>query len=487
VQRHLQRKAAVNTKRASRMQRHLLFVLVACSGLPLASATAQSTTAGESFLRQQRVVDEKLHQERMEIAPLAEMLHFNWGGWLEYYLFHFDDGVQKSRFAQRPSLVLWTHLSADNGAHELFVRMRLRYSWFRPGDELDRQEDWWGPNFDRAWYQIDIGKAFRLMRPSDPYQLKARIGRQPVLFGTGYALDLPMDAVQLDARLCHLRLLGLFGRSIGSTPNIDRSEPVDSHMHRLFYGVQAAWEGWQRHVPFAYAIWNDDKTDERPKDWRQNYSYDSAYFGLGSRGEAVRNLTYWAEAVFETGRSYGNGQFLRRDRIEAWGWDVGLEYLFDLPWRPRLAAEYLFASGDPDRQGSPTSAAGGNSVGTRDTSFVAFGFRDTGIAAGLFPSNLHIFKFAASCTPFPQIEFLHNLEIGTNWFIYAKNRQRGAISDFTADRREPFVGWEMDYFVNWRLSSDLSWTTRWGVFFPGDAYSDRGARNFIFTGLTWSF
>jgi len=45
----------------------------------------------------------------------------------------------------------------------------------------------------------------------------------------------------------------------------------------------------------------------------------------------------------------------------------------------------------------------------------------------------------------------------------------------------------MDYFINWRLSSDLSWTIRWGTFFPGAAYSEQDTRHFIFTGLTWSF
>jgi hypothetical protein len=45
----------------------------------------------------------------------------------------------------------------------------------------------------------------------------------------------------------------------------------------------------------------------------------------------------------------------------------------------------------------------------------------------------------------------------------------------------------MDYFINWRLASDLSWTFRWGTFFPGSAYSDRDMRHFVFSGVTWSF
>ncbi|MGD8452975.1 MAG: alginate export family protein [Phycisphaerae bacterium] len=450
-------------------------------------APAQEAATSGSFLQQQRTIDDKLRDERRELAPLSSALDLQWGGWLEYYAFHFDDGVQRSRYVQRPGLAFWTRASIDDGTHEIFARVRLHYTHFRCGDQIGRQKDWWGPNFDRAWYQVDIGRALHFAEPGDPFQLKARIGRQSVLFGTGYALDMPLDAVVLEGRLHDFLVTGLVGRTIGSYPNIDRSNAVDTHSDRLFYGVQVAYDGWDRHRPFVYALWNNDRTDERPRTFFQNYQYDSFYLGFGARGELAHNLNYWAEGVFESGHSYGDGDWLHRDYVEAFGWDVGVEYLFDLPMRPRLAAEYMFASGDADRLFSPTNAEGGNRGDTRDTSFVGFGYRDTGLATGLTPSNLHIWRAGASLAPLEQIELLHDLEIGTNWFLYHKNRSRAAISDFTAEQFEGYVGWEMDYFINWRLASDVSWTTRWGVFFPGDAYQDCHARHFIFTGLTWSF
>ena len=464
-----------------------ILVVVLIGLATTAVATAQSDESSRSFLQQQRLIDEKLRAERLETAPLTEKLDLQWGGWIDYYLFHFDDGIQDSRFVQRPGLSLWTRLSLDDGAHVLFARARLRYTHFRRGDEINRRTDWWGPNFDRAWYQIDVGKALRLTRPSDPFQLQVRTGRQPVMLGTGYGLDMPLDAVLLTGKLYDLHVTGLIGKTIGSFPNIDRSGPVDSHSHRLMYGVELRYDGWQRHRPFVYALWNDDKTDERPKDWDQNYSYDTFYLGFGSRGELAHNLNYWAEGVFESGRSFGDGDFLRRDYVEAYGWDIGLEYLFDVPTRPRVSAEYMFASGDPNRRFSPTNALGGNHGDRKDSSFVGFGWRDTGISAALTPSNLHIWRVGASFAPLEKHEFFRDLEVGTNWFLYHKNRARAAISDFTAEQYEGHVGWEMDYFINWRLASDLSWTARWGAFFPGTAYQDRGTRHFIFTGLTWSF
>lgn len=456
-------------------------------GAALPPVAAQDEQAAQRFFQQQRLVDEQLRQQRQELAPVQSFFDFQWGGWLDYYYFNFDDGLQSSRVFHRPSLAIWTRLRLDDGAHELFARMRLRYTYFHPGDEIDRQEDWVGPEFDQLWYQIDVGKAFRLTEPSGPMQLRARVGRQTVRFGTGYALDLPMDAVLLDAKLSDLRVQGLFGKSILNYPNIDRSEPVDSHMDRLFYGVQLAYEGWQRHVPFVYALWNNDRTDERPKDFFQNYSYDSFYLGFGARGEIVHNLNYWAEGVFESGRSFGHGSFLRRDYIEAFGADVGVEKIFDVPTRPRLVAEYMFAGGDGDRWHSPTNALGGNRRDRRDTSFVGFGFRDTGIALAPTLSNLHVWRAGGSLAPLDRWEFFRDLELGTNWFLYYKNQSSGAISDPLASEWRGYVGWEMDYFINWRLSSDLAWTLRWGTFFPGSAYSEQDCRHFLFTGITWSF
>lgn len=466
---------------------------VVLAGLPAilaipAAAQPSGAPGTNAFLQQQRVIDDKLADDRRSVAPLQSVLDWQWGGWIDYYYFNFDDGVQDSRRVHRPGLTLWSRLSIDQGAHEFFARMRLRYNYFESGDEFLRPEDWVGPNFDRAWYKLDVMRAFRLNEPSDPIQLQTRIGRQSVLLGTGYVLDLPVDAVTLQADIDKLRVQALFAKTIGSVPNIDRSDPVDSHSHRHLYGLQMEYTGLQRHVPFVYALWNDDKTDERPKDPLQNYSYDTFYVGLGSRGEILHNWNYWGEAVFESGRSFGDGMFLRRDYVEAWALDVGTEYLFDKPSRPRLGFEYMFASGDGDRRFSPTNARGGNRNGRRDTSFNAFGFRDTGLALGPTLSNIHIWKFSGSCQPFHKVEALRDFELGTSWYLYQRNAAGGAISDFTANQRgNGWLGWEMDYYLNWRIASDLSWTFRWGQFFPGSAYSDQDDRHFVFTGLTWSF
>ena len=331
----------------------IIMILPAAVAQPDAAERAIANELEARFLRQQRVIDDRLDRVRLDDAPLQTMLDFQWGGWLEYYVFNYNDGFQSSRTVQRPGLAAWARIRIDDGAHEIFTRMKLRYTHFNPGDEVDRQTDWWGPEWDQLWYRVDVGKALRLTDPDDPFQFRTQIGRQTVVFGTGYALDIPLDAVLVDLSIYDLRVEGLFGATKGSYPNIDRSLPVRDRSNRCFYGAQFTYEGFDRHVPFAYILWNRDHTDEKPRDPFQNYKYDSFYVGAGARGSLFHNFNYWAEGVFQTGSSYGDGAFTTRDRIEAWGWDIGVEKLFDVPTRPRVAAQYMFASGDADRTYSP--------------------------------------------------------------------------------------------------------------------------------------
>lgn len=475
--------------------------IVAVSNAALIAVSAASAQprpqddALDRFMRQQRLIDDELQRNRLADVPLESLVDFQWGGWIDYYYMNFDDGIQESRVFHRPSMALWGRLSIDGGVHEAFVRMRLRYDYFNPGDEeASLQEDWVGPELDQGWYQIDWGKAFRLTQPSGPFQLKTRVGRQTIQFGTGYALDLPMDAVLLDGRVYDIRVVGFLGKTIGNLPNVIRAEPVDSHSDRHLAGVQLTYEGFERHRPFIYGFFNNDKTKERPKDPFNDYSYDSAYLGFGSQGEILRqwipNLRYWAEGVVAFGRSFGDGAWRTRDPVEAWGWDVGVEKLFrKARLKPRLSFEYMFASGDPDSVYSPYTGVGSNRTGTENRNFIGFGARDTGMALAPGLTNLHVWKVGGAVQPFDgtRVRMLRDFEVGSNLFLYAKNQAHGAISDGLADEFQNFVGWGVDTFLNWRLTSDLAWTVRFGTFFPGSAYSDQDTRFFLLTGVTWSF
>ena len=467
-------------------------VTCACALAWVAPASGQQGVSPDTAENRDRQIAERIRRTLDREPPTARKATVDWGGWLTAQFLSFDDGVKSSRTQRRTQLRLWTSLADDKGIHTGYARMRLGFVDWNSGDSYTgRDDDWQGPNLERDWYRLDAAKALGeyggVKLPSD-LTIGLTIGREFVTFGTGLALALPLDAVLVRAGNRRVSVTGLIGRTISSYSNIDRSPAVEDGMERTFFGAEVRYLGLDRHEPFAYFFYQNDMTGERLFDPLQEYDYDTRYFGIGSRGEIAAGLQYQCEVVYERGTSYGDRQFLHRDRVSAVAADAELAYtLGQSEALPKFAAEYLFASGDADRLGSPTDAVGGNRNNRDDHGFVGFGFRDTGLSFAGTPTNLHMGRVGFSLYPLRQTKRFRRLLVGTDWFLLYKNRSSAAASDPTADKPSAYLGWEMDYFADWRVASDLSVTARLGLFFPGDAYSDRTTRTFFFTGLVWSF
>jgi len=460
-----------------------------CAVLPARIAAAQATgTITDAYLLQQRQIEEQIRKALIEQLPPTQKWQIDAGGWFSFYFFMFDDGINSSRTQRRYDGRLWFAATGDQGTHQFYARLRMTYTDWNRGDSYDdNEDDFEGPNADRLWYQFDLKAAAKAYAHTDlAFGMRVKVGRQFVEMGTGYALSLPLDAVLVTAEFHDFQLEGLIAKTIRSMADIDRSRPGSGSMDRHILGLELRYKGCPEHEPFAYIFWNEDDNNEQPPDLLQDYGYDSFYLGIGSQGQLHAYVRYSAEIVYEGGKSYGDRRFTRRDFINALGWDLLLEYLPPHESQPRFCLEYMFASGDAHRLGSPADAVGGNTRGT-DTSFVSFGYRDTGLAFAPRLSNIHIWRLGAACFPFTKTRTFRKLQIGTDWFLYWKNKARAAVSDITADKASGYLGWEMDYFANWRITSDLAATVRYGVFFPGKAFSDRTTRTFFLLGLTWNF
>jgi hypothetical protein len=469
--------------------RQAYLLAAALSIIPASVSLGQRTGESDVFLLRQRAIEEQNRANLDRALPGTQKFLFDWGGWFDWYLYLYDDGIDSSRTLRTYDLRLWAALSADDGIHEGYARMRLGIEDWNTGDSYSgRDNDFIGPNLERGWYQFDVSRALKKYGNTElPFSLKVKGGRDFVVAGTGYAISLPLDHVQVQTEYLKFETTFVYGRTPSSTPNIDRSRPVAGESNRRFWIIEERFKGFQNHEPFFYIAWNSDHTREDPLDLLQNYQYDSRYIGWGSVGELAPRLRYSTEWVIERGRSYGDRRFLHRDEIKAWAFDAELEYMFDHRTQPRVSLEYMFASGDKDRLESPTDARGGNRGDHVDNSFVGFGFRDTGLSLAPRLSNVHIWRAGAAFLPLPDVEAFKKLELGTDWFLFHKHRSAAAISDPTADRDSGYLGWEMDYYANYRMTSDLSWTVRFGTFFPGDSFSDRTTRTFLLTGVTWSF
>ena len=105
---------------------------------------------------------------------------------------------------------------------------------------------------------------------------------------------------------------------------------------------------------------------------------------------------------------------------------------------------------------------------------------------GLFGARLTL---GASFRPLEEMRLFRKIEVGTKAFFYHKARAAGAVSDTSVTNDDAGLGWEWDIFCNWRITSDLAYTFRYGAFMPGSAYDggDRTCRQFLYTGLVFSF
>jgi alginate export protein len=463
----------------------------ACVGLAVllcltaAPAVAQKRAGADVYQEQLRVrLDEQI--------PSAAEVGFEAGGWLNFALFHYDDAeAGMERTLRQYQMRAWASANI-HGVHRFYVRGLLNWDEWGSGENpVPGRGDDFDSEVERLWYELDLGRLMQDASGEQPHWgARLKVGREFMTIGTALTLSLPLDMVQIRAHTPEWEFSMFLGNTVDDSQNIDNSLLVARRQDRLFFGAEVAYRGIPDHRLFTYFLGNWDDTTPHPRDPAQSYDYSSRYVGAGSEGVLVLpNLGYRAEVVGEWGRTYSEGVVHGQDRIRAMAVDFGLQYLVDCPSQPRFMFEYIYATGDSDRRLSSTSTVGGNRPGTRDNAFNAFGFRDTGIALAPQISNLHIYILGASFLPLEQIELCRKMEWGSKVFFYHKARAGGAISDTSATDDARGVGWEWDVFCNWRLTSDLAWTVRYGMFFPGSAYDsgDDSTRHFLYTGVTLSY
>ncbi|MBS3733839.1 MAG: alginate export family protein [Phycisphaerae bacterium] len=462
-----------------------LGVLTAGIALSAGLARAQDGRTGRD------IYAEQLRVRLDEQIPEAREAGFDAGGWFNFAIFNYLDGPsQETRTMRSYELRLWGSANVG-GVHRGYVRALLGWENWNPGTYyIPGGENHFNDGIERAWYQFD---SFALVRnrtgKRPPNGFRVKIGRQFATIGTGLVLSMPLDMIRFDAAIGDVDVTALLGQTLRHSRNIDDSDAVAGHQDRCFYGFELGYRGWTRHRPFVYFLSQSDHTGPDPSSQRQRYDYSSRYLGIGSEGALSDKLQYRAELVGEWGRTYSNGATTGQDDICAMALDMELAYHFDVPTKPRVTAEYLFATGDSDRGTSATATVGGNTAGTDDEAFNAFGFRDTGIAFSPRISNLHMYALGGSCFPLERFELFERMKVGTKVFFYHKDESAGAISDTSANNDARCLGWEWDVYADWRITSDLAWTIRYGIFQPSGAFDggDKSSRHFLYTGLVFSF
>ena len=492
--------------------------------IALASCAAALVEAQESptFSSQQRILEEQIRpfiEPDLRTPAADDRFQYDYGAMLRYTGLWFEDHgpggpfpipglpeFQGSRAVHDFDFRPWLSANLDK-VHYGFIRGQLDFLQYHDGDAFKRPSDWRGPFVDVGFYRFDLDQACRLYgcEPIDEWNADFTIGRQFLYVGRGIAFALTTDAISFDWHCGDFAGLLFGSQSVRHFDNIDRSAPGHTRSDREFFGAQVEYERWDHHRPYAFAVVQRDRTNETPNDALQEYDYDSEYWGFGIRGETlfgegetgigIQNLQYFGEFIIQTGHSIGDDDNPATisdssDDIESWAFDVGLIYYPEHRTKPRVLLEFAYASGDEDRF-SPQNTLLGNTPGSDDEGFLGFGFVNTGVSFAPLLANLEFVRVAGAFRPFEDCcEWrVSNMEIGSSFFAYWRPEDNAGVSDIRADTPGThFLGTEVDFFMNWRISSDLYLLLNYGVFFPeADSFTVERSRQFVGLTLTWLF
>ena len=464
-----------------------------------ADNTAASQLQVDRFERQLEQLQTDLRLRVDQDIPVADRAVFDYGGYFSPSYLSLVDPKGETHALRQYDLVGYASVNLD-GANEFFARGRAAFRDFNQGETFEN-----GQNFrqrltlERAYYRFDLARAVAAYGgQAVNYNVVVTAGRQLALWANGLTLDEEIDGATVSLSQGPLSLDLVAGVTPKDITDFDVSRPAfESDTERGFYGTMLSVKAGAQKL-FAYALVQRDYNGNQPaiiNGISTRFRYDSYYLGLGAAGPLSDELLYGVESAFEGGHGLSNS-FLppvaqptpvsqSDDPIQAFALDARLDYLFHDARRSRLSAELVLASGDSDRLVT-NSTFGGNKPGTTDNAFNGFGLLNTGLAFAPPASNLAMVRIGTSTFPLPDRSPFTQLQIGADLLVFNKLDRFGPIDEATNNSR--YLGIEPDFFLTWPITTDLTLSVRYGVFFPGAAIEGfRGARNFVYTGLTYAF
>jgi hypothetical protein len=481
----------------------LILFSILCAPFAFAQPTP---TQVERFDRQLESIRRNTRLQVNPAVPVGERVYFDYGAFTTFSYLSLDDPNLKNTGMRQLEVGAYADLIFD-GANEVFFRGRLFHRDFNPGDRFNSEGEDVDGRIDRLFYRFDLARFQAAYQgKQSPSDLTVKIGRDLVLWGNGLTLSTDLDGAVIDLSYDPFTLQLIAGVTPLDTVDFDSARPrFDSHTKRGLYGALGSVRAGV-HRLYAYGlIQRDYNSDDLTAEDMINgspaipthFHYDSHYIGIGASGALTDRLSYGVEAVYEGGHTLSSSFLVdqnggavpvtqTRDDIEAYALDGRLDYVIPNEHLTRFSGEVILASGDDSRVASTTTTYGGNVPGTKDRAFNAFGLPDIGVAFSPAVSNLLMFRGGVSTFPFTQVKPLRKMQIGTDFYAFAKMDTDAPIDEVTTDNR--WLGLEPDVYMNWQITSDVSLSVRYGIFIPGDAIVNDGKmRQFLYTGVTVAF
>lgn len=269
-------------------------------------------------------------------------------------------------------------------------------------------------------------------------------GRQPLRYGDGLLVDdnaSGYDAIKLSAILpwqvdCELMMLKPTGREGVSPDNWDNGKEKNA------YGVFLK-RRWKRITPQISGFWQRDRDS----------GVDKNFLGFHLSGKLGKEVDYRGSIIFQSGKG-------EEGDYKGLAYILGGNFKADTKiGKGMFVCEYFVGSGEKEE---PPPGKDKNFLSdyahlseeeygeyyVENRSKVRDGDPDYGI------TNLKIFKLGVSVFPLPE------LKTGLNYFLYNSHTPKGNIGD------------EVDIFVKYYYSANLSFRLVYGIFMAGKLAED---------------
>src|ERR1051325_8549521 len=226
-------------------------------------------------------------QTRMEAnVPLGQRTLVDYGAYLTASYLSADDPQLENHGLRSYDLVAYGRINLDD-RHEAYVRGRLYYQDFNPGDVTGSQSSGLHGKLEEGYYRFNWQAKPVADAAGSRSRLSVQAGRQFVPWGTGLVFEDYLDGVDFHFEAHGLELQILAGGTPPATIYFARSRPdFDVETYRGFFGAMLSGQ-FGRHRPFIYFL---DQRNFNPDDTlsigliQTRFEYNSYYIGAGSTG-----------------------------------------------------------------------------------------------------------------------------------------------------------------------------------------------------------
>jgi hypothetical protein len=476
-----------------------IWFLIAAAFLPGLDSAAQAQNRNTALINrlEQQMLDNEI-ERRLEDSrgqTFGEQLTLDYGASLRFGWAKLDNAKFQPYGLRQYEANVYIQATAAGG-HKAFGNLRFLYSQYYNSDNANN--GMLDPVGNRYWYQFDLSDWQQANDGAKgEVDFNIRAGRQFVTWGSGlvWSNDIYGAKARLDWN--ELTIEGMAGVSARSgLYDFDVSRPnYDTDTNRHVFGIRAQHRISAEIAPFVSYFVQRDHNDDNvllPFFGPTQFKYNSEYLSFGTDGSIGNQLLYTLEICHESGTGYSTpivvpaGPLQTQENIDAWAGILNMVYLLRDNQGTRLEATLGFGTGDSDRASS-SGTIGGNWPGTHDNSFNSLGYINTGLALAPSMTNLLMARVGASTGIPINPRRPDDFRIGTDFFVFGKTTANAPISaPSTANR---YVGWECDLRLDWRVTSDVSFNLRYGLFVPngGNPAPIDQIRQFLYGGISYAF